>query len=151
MLTFHLSLWKILWWSLAKWCVKINFSGPYWLSSQSQGSIQEYFCLLGLFRPTQWIFYLYADVSGLQILTYTRHSCLLSSDGNITCHTHCDIGHPFTMVIFENQWHLHLLPSVYSSRAVTTCFNDLGLSRLGFEHPTFRERSNRLAQPPRPN
>ena len=31
--------------------------------------------------------------------------------------------------------------------AVTICFNDLGLSRLGFEHPTFRlrgERSNRL-------
>ena len=31
--------------------------------------------------------------------------------------------------------------------AVTTCFNDLGLSRLGFEHPTFRmrgEHCNRL-------
>ena len=33
--------------------------------------------------------------------------------------------------------------------AVTTCFNDLGLSRLGFEHPTFRlrdQRSNPLRQ-----
>ena len=31
--------------------------------------------------------------------------------------------------------------------AVTTCFNDLGLKRLGFEHPTYRlrgERSNPL-------
>ena len=35
----------------------------------------------------------------------------------------------------------------FDSGAVTTCFNDWGLSRLGFEHPTFRlrgERSNPL-------
>ena len=35
----------------------------------------------------------------------------------------------------------------FGSGAVTTCFNDLGLSRLGFEHPTFRlqvERFNPL-------
>ena len=39
----------------------------------------------------------------------------------------------------------HLLPSVWIG-AVTTCFNDLGLSWLGFESQTFRfqgERSNR--------
>ena len=29
------------------------------------------------------------------------------------------------------------------SGAVTICFNDLGLSRLGFEHPTFRMRGER--------
>ena len=35
----------------------------------------------------------------------------------------------------------------FGSGAVTTCFYDLGLSRLGFEHPTFPlrgKRSNRL-------
>ena len=41
------------------------------------------------------------------------------------------------MVISEDPWHSYLLPRL-SSGAVTTCFNDLGLSRLGFEHPTFR-------------
>ena len=47
-------------------------------------------------------------------------------------------------------WHLwwssgrirdtHTYCRVYSSGAVTTCFYVLGLSRLGFEHPTFRLR-----------
>ena len=35
----------------------------------------------------------------------------------------------------------------FSSGVVTTCFNDLGLSQLGFEYPTFSlrgERSNPL-------
>ena len=38
-------------------------------------------------------------------------------------------------------------PIAYGSAAVTTCFYDLCLSRLGLEHPTSRlrgERSNRL-------
>ena len=41
----------------------------------------------------------------------------------------------------------HAYCRVLSSGAVITCFYDLGLSRLGFEHPTFRLRglrSNRL-------
>ena len=45
--------------------------------------------------------------------------------------------YPFIMVISEDPWHSHLLP------VVTTCFNDWGLSRLGFEHPTFRLRGDR--------
>ena len=31
----------------------------------------------------------------------------------------------------------------FSSGTVTTCFYDLGLSRLGFEHPTYRMRGER--------
>ena len=41
----------------------------------------------------------------------------------------------------------HTYCQAFSRGAVTTCFYDLGLSRLGFEHPTFRlrgERSNPL-------
>ena len=44
----------------------------------------------------------------------------------------------------------HTYRRVFSSGAVTTCFYDLGLSRLGFEHPTFRlrgQRSNPLRHP----
>ena len=29
----------------------------------------------------------------------------LSSEGSLTCHTYCDTGHPFIMVIFEDTWH----------------------------------------------
>ena len=56
--------------------------------------------------------------------------------GSLACHTYCDTGHPFIiMVIFEDPWHSYLFPS------------DLGLSQLGFEHQIFRmqdERSNLL-------
>ena len=62
-------------------------------------------------------FHLYGDVTiaveGLQILTYARHSWTLSSEGSLTCHAHCDTGLPFIMVISEDPWHSHLLPSVW--------------------------------------
>ena len=50
---------------------------------------------------------------GLQILTFARHSWPLSSEGSLACHTHCDKGLTFIMVIFEAPWHSHLLPSVW--------------------------------------
>ena len=49
----------------------------------------------------------------LQILTYVRHLWLLSSQGFSACHTYCGMGHPFIMVISKDQWHSHLLPSVW--------------------------------------
>ena len=59
----------------------------------------------------------YGDVTiageGLQILTYARHSWQLSSEGSLTCHSHCDTELPFIMVISEDLWHSHLLPSVW--------------------------------------
>ena len=54
-----------------------------------------------------------------QILTFAQHSWPLSSEGSLACHTSYDI-----MVISKDPWH--------------SCFNVLGLSRLGFKHPTFR-------------
>ena len=78
---------------------------------------------------------------------YARHSLPLSSGIFFSaCHTYYDTEHPFIMVIFEDQWHSQLLSSVISG-AVTTCFYDFGLLRLGFDYPNFRmrgERSNRL-------
>ena len=59
--------------------------------------------------------------------TVTRGICLLwSSPKTRDIHTYC---------------------RVFGSEAVTICLNDLGMSRLGFEHPTFRlryQRSNPL-------
>ena len=63
------------------------------------------------------IFHTYGDVTmtgeGLQILTYARHSWPLSSKGSLACHTYCDKGHSFRMVISEVPWPSQLLPSVW--------------------------------------
>ena len=95
-------------------------------------------------------FHSFEDVTssgeGLQILTYTWHLRPLSSEGSLACHTYCDTGLPFIMVISEIPWHSRLMPSVWQG-TVTTCFTDLGLSHLGFDYPTFRlwgEHSNSL-------
>ena len=60
-------------------------------------------------------------------------------------HTYCDTAHPFIMIISEDTH--HTLCRAFDSVAVTTCFNNLVLLRLGFEHTTFRlwgERSKSL-------
>ena len=44
---------------------------------------------------------------------YARHSWPLSSEGSLTCHTYYDTGLPFIMVISEDPWHSHLMPSVW--------------------------------------
>ena len=44
----------------------------------------------------------------LQILTYTRHSWSLNSEGSSACHIYCNTGHPFKMVISHDPWHSHL-------------------------------------------
>ena len=74
------------------------------------------FCLLGVYRPTQEFFTCLETVititcNGLQILTYTRHLWPLSREGSLECHTYCDMWHPFIMVISEDPWYSHVLPS----------------------------------------
>ena len=34
-------------------------------------------------------------VEGFQILTYTRHSCPIGTEGSLACHTYCITGHLF--------------------------------------------------------
>ena len=61
-------------------------------------------------------------------------------------YTYCDTRHPFVMVISKDPWHPHLLSCVWQW-SCPYLFNDLDLTRLGLEHPTFRlrgERSNPL-------
>ena len=78
----------------------------------------EHVCLFDLdLSSHSRIFHWYGDATnsgeGLQILTYAQHSWPLSSEGSLTYHTYCDTGLPFIMVISEDPWHLHLLPSVW--------------------------------------
>ena len=55
----------------------------------------------------------------------------LSNEGSLACHTYCDTGHPFIMVISEDLWHSHLFPS-------------FSIKELSLEpgHPTFRVQSS---------
>ena len=89
-------------------------------------------CLFVCLSSHSRIFHSYGDVTiageGLQILTYARHTWPLSSEDSLTCHTYCDTGLPFIMVMSEDPWHSHQLPSVWQ-----WSFNDLGLSRPGIE------------------
>ena len=61
------------------------------------------------------IFHSYGDVTITckdQILTFTRHSWPLHSEGSLAFCTFWDTGHPFIMVISEDSWHSHFLLSV---------------------------------------
>ena len=82
------------------------------------------FVCLRFFVPLE-NFSLTIDGEGLQMLTYARHSWPLSSGGSLACHTYCDTGHPFIMVIFEDPWQ-----SAFGSGVDITCFYDLGLMRV---------------------
>ena len=42
-----------------------------------------------------------------------QHLWPLNNKGSLACHTCCDKGHPFIMVISEDTWHSYLLPSVW--------------------------------------
>ena len=84
---------------------------------------------------------------GVQILTYAQHSWPLSSEGSLACHTYYDTGQPFIMVISEETWHSHLLPSFWQW-SCHYLFLRLRSTVAGIRKPNFRlrgERSNRLS------
>ena len=56
--------------------------------------MQQVACLFG-------VNYVMITSEGLQILTYAWHSWPFSSEGSLACHTYCDTGHLFIMVISE--------------------------------------------------
>ena len=61
------------------------------------------------------MFHTYGDISitdnRLKKFSYARQLWTLSSEGFLECHSHCDTGHPFSLVISEEPWHSYLLPS----------------------------------------
>ena len=62
-------------------------------------------CLFGGFSSHSIIFHIYVDVTiageELQILTYAPHSWPLNSEVSLACHTPCDTGHMYIIVISE--------------------------------------------------
>ena len=84
-------------------------------------------------------------------LTNARDSLFLSSECFLTCHHYCDMGNPEWSSPMTRDAQTYY--PAFSSVAVTTCFYDLCLSRLGLEHPNFcmqGERYHRLYHPSGP-
>ena len=100
-------------WHYIKMTTREDYENERISNSKSQNSVWFFFSLSFLSKPFQS----YGDVTiageGLQILTYARNSWPLISKGSLTCHTYCDTDQPFIMVISEDPWHSHLLPSVW--------------------------------------
>ena len=113
------------------------------------------FCLLvWSFLSNSRIFYAYGDVTisgeGLQIMNYARYLWQFSIDDSLACHPFFE---NFNLVTRASVYSGHLpgpvtlAPNAELCGPTITCFKDLDLSRLGFEHPTLRlrgERSNLL-------
>ena len=99
------------------------------------------FLCLRVLRPTRE-FFTNMETSQLLVkalnfnLDSVQHTWTLSGEGSFACHTYCDRRHPFIKVISEDPWHSPMLPSLWYW-GCHYLFYDLGLSRLGFEHPTF--------------
>ena len=103
-------------------------------------------CFFGVFRPTQE-FFTYMETSRLPVKGCILDSWSLNSRGSLVCYTSVVLWHGTSVYTGHLRGPVtHTYCCAFGSGAVTTCFNDLGLSRLEFEHPTFRlrgERSNR--------
>ena len=72
-----------------------------------------FYVLLGV-SSHSILYHLYGDITitgeGLQILTYTRHSWPLNSEGSLTCHAYCDTGH-HVISTFSSSSGSHILSS----------------------------------------
>ena len=89
-----------------------------------------------------WIVHSFRDVTmtGVNFDLYSAHIAI-ESESSLACHTYYDTGHLVIMVISENPWHSHLLQAfafMIRSGTFTAYSYELGLSRLRFEHSTFR-------------
>ena len=112
--------------------------------------ISRFTFLSGDFRPIRE-FFTHLETSPLPvmlpILIYTRYSWQLSSEDSLKCHTYCDTGQPFIIVITSDT---HTCCRAFYSGAVTSCFIDLHvrLSRSGIERPISRMRGVRSTTTP---
>ena len=99
---------KRAWWNLATW--PTTLISP-WTSKMVSYLLNPF--VVWSFSSQLIIFQSFGDViiagEGLQFLTYDRHYI----EGSLARHTYCDKGHPYIMVISQDPWHSHLLPSVW--------------------------------------
>ena len=111
---FHVSVCKCNLWRNQR--MNHDFSNCYLIDVDIQKCLDTHFishqissnvCLFfGGFWSHSRSFHSYGDAiitdERLQMLTYARHSCLLSIEVSLTCLTYCDTEHRFIMVISED-------------------------------------------------
>ena len=75
--------------------------------NQCTMKIQLHVCLFGIFPPTtEFLTSMKMSslpVKGCKFVDLCSSLMALSSQGSFTCHTYCDTGHPFIMVISKDQ------------------------------------------------
>ena len=80
-------------------------------------NIIDYIMLIWNFSSNSRNFRSFGNVpiagEGMQIFTYARHLWPLSSEDSLSYHSYCETGHPFILVISEDQWHSHLMPTAW--------------------------------------
>ena len=110
----------------------------YNLLEQKMVSMDFYICLG--FSSHSKIVHSYGNVNiggeRLQILTFGRHPWSLNTEGSLACHTYCDTGHPFIMIISEDPWHSHLLPSNIDIATLYNCH--VPVRKVDFEEVPYR-------------
>ena len=98
----------------------------------------------GFFWSHSRIVHSYGDVTivgnWLQILTYVRHSWPLGNQGSFGFHTYWGTGHPFKNGHLQGPVALKNIAEYLAVGLSLFVFYEFGLSRLGFELPTFRLR-----------
>ena len=82
--------------------LKISFEGPkaHGLKSMGANCMNTLRKLFGVFRPTRE-FFTHMETSPLS-MKGCKFLPMLVTYGSLACHTHCDTGQPFRMVIFED-------------------------------------------------
>ena len=96
-----------------------------------------------IYRLTRQFFtHMNTSPNVLIIHIYVGHSWPFSSEGSFAIHAYCKSRIRYKLSSPRTS-DTHICCRAFSSGAVTTCFYDLHLSRLGFEHPTFRLRGQR--------
>ena len=71
----------------------------------------------------------------LRTLFFAQHLRLLRCEGSLVCHTYCDKGYKFKIVI-PKTCDTHTYCRAFKIGFVTICFNDLSLPQLRFENLT---------------
>ena len=100
-------------------------------------------CLFGVYRSTREF-----------ILIWRRHHYRLRVANFNLCSVYRLYGHwtervLYTPTVTSLKWSSprtrdsHTYCREFGGGSITTCFNDIGMSRLGFEQPTFRLRDGR--------
>ena len=105
-------------WSFDCFCLRVNYWNNKCVSATSSFTSRDipiffycFVCLFGVFRPNRK-FFTHLETSPLPVKGYKFWPWPLISEGSLACHTYCDTRRPLIIVISEDPFHSHLMPSI---------------------------------------